>query len=199
MAEKEPTQELMEKVINNGMLGELLLLKETSWFEFREKPYATTVAEPGASKAKYELAKDCSSISNSGGGYIFIGLKPKKSDNQMTEFVSEIVGFKKADINLESWRDSMASLITPRFTLEDIDHGFIDIDKSRVVMWMRIPSAEEKGVFPLIFHTDQWHTPGKHKIKGKAIGLYERHGAENIMLSSEKIQSYMSRGLVGEA
>lgn len=193
----EPTKEGIEAVIAGEDLDSLLNKEETSWFEFREKHYATTSPEPGGSKAKYELAKDCSSIANSGGGYIFIGLKPAISESQMTEYVTAIPGIKKADINLTSWRDSLMHALTPRFSLEDIEHGYIDIDDENSVLWMRIPSAEEKGVYPLILHSDQVQLEG-HRLRGSVIGVYERHGAENVQLSPEKIQGYVSQGIANE-
>lgn len=193
----EPTKEEIEQVISTGNLNELLHKQETSWFEFREKHYATTAPDPGGSKAKYELAKDCSSIANSGGGYIFIGLKPAISESQMTEYVSEIPGIVTSDINLTSWRDSLMHSLMPRFSLEDIEHGYIDSGEGKSVLWMRIPSAEEKGVYPLILHSDQVHLES-HKLHGKVIGIYERHGAENVQLSPEKIQNYVSQGIAGE-
>lgn len=193
----EPTKEGIEAVIAGGDLNILLNKEETSWFEFREKHYATTSPEPGGSKAKYELAKDCSSIANSGGGYIFIGLKPAISESQMTEYVTAVSGIKKAEINLTSWRDSLMHALTPRFSLEDIEHGYIDIDDENSVLWMRIPSAEEKGVYPLILHSDQVQLEG-HRLRGGVIGVYERHGAENVQLSPEKIQGYVSQGIANE-
>ncbi len=191
---REPSKDMIEDIISTNTLDDLLHLKETSWFEFREKHYSTTSPEPSGKKAKYELAKDCSSIANSGGGYIFIGLKPAISETQMTEYVAQITGIKKTDINLASWRDSLLNMLVPRFTLEDIEHGFIDIDDEKSVIWMRIPAATDKGVYPLMLKNDQLQA-GAHKIKGNVIGVYERHGAENLLLSPEKLQSYISQSI----
>lgn len=194
---QEPTRELIEQVISEGNVENLLNKQETSWFEFREKHYATTAPEPGGSKAKYELAKDCSSIANSGGGYIFIGLRPAISESQMTEYVAAVPGITSSEINLTSWRDSLMHSLLPRFSLEDIEHDYIELDGGKSVLWMRIPSAEEKGVYPLIVHSDQAQLEG-HRLHGKVIGIYERHGAENVQLSPEKIQSYVSQGIANE-
>lgn len=194
----EPTKEKIESVIASKNLNDLIGLQETSWFEFREKHYATTSAEPGASIAKKELAKDCSSIANSGGGYIFIGLKAEIQNSQMTEYVESVVGINKADVNLASWRDSMKAALIPAFSLENIEHDFIDIDNEKSVLWMRIPSAQEIGLYPIMFHSDQVLIEG-HKLSGKVIGVYERYGAENEPLSSEKVQSYIAQGIANES
>lgn len=188
---------MIEGVISSKNLNDLLHLKETAWFEFREKHYATTAPNPGGLKAKHELAKDCSSIANSGGGYIFLGLKPAIESNQMTEYVAQVKGITKSDVNLISWRDTLLNQLTPRFTLEEIEHGFIDIDEEKSILWMRIPSAVSKGVYPLMVHNDQVQQ-GEHTIKGKTIGIYERYGAENIALSTDKVQSYIANGIASE-
>jgi hypothetical protein len=193
----EPTEELIEQVIESQQLNDLLYVKEASWFEFREKPYLTTSPNPAGAKAKFELAKDCSAIANSGGGYIFIGLRPETIGSEMTEFVAEIKGFKKSAINLTSWRDSLVRSLVPRFSLEDISHGFLDLREEETVMWMKIPDAKEIGVFPLLYHHDQVQE-GEHKLSGQVIGVYERYGAENNLLSSDKLQGYLAQGLANE-
>ncbi len=194
----EPTREKIEAIITSKNLDDLVGLQETSWFEFRDKHYATTSNEPGASIAKKELAKDCSSIANSGGGYIFIGLKTQIQSSQMTEYVESVVGINRAEVNLTSWRDSMKAALIPAFSLENIEHDFIDIDEEKSVLWMRIPSAQEIGLYPIMLHSDQVLIEG-HKLRGKVIGVYERYGAENEPLSSEKVQSYIAQGIANES
>ena len=193
----EPSYELIEEIINSGKADKLMHLEETAWLEFHHN-YATTAPDPAGSIAKYELAKDCSAIANSGGGYIFTGVKTENINNRMTDYVCEVRGVQEDSFDLQSWRDSLSTMLIPRFTLTDIKNGLLDTDDGKKVLYLKIPDAKANGLYPIILRNDQWQPDEQHRIKGEAIGLYERYGAGNNILSAEKTQSYIAQGIENE-
>jgi len=95
METKELNLDEIEKIIESGKPSGFLGVIETSYFEFREKPYYPDNEHNTVSreKSRLELLKDFSSVANSGGGYVVIGLKPKLDPSKFNlEFVDEVRG-----------------------------------------------------------------------------------------------------------
>ena len=196
MDTKELTLREIEGIINGNDPAKFLGVIETSYFEFREKPYYPDNEYNIVSKEKsrFELLKDFSSIANSGGGYIVIGLKPKPDTSKFNlEFVEEIKGIKE-EIKLQSWLDTLSSFLTPSVQSVFLKYGSIGTDKQ--VFWLKIPNAKDIGCFPFILNKDQWITEDNALLKGRLLGVYFRDGASNKhLLSAEKIQELITESL----
>ena len=197
MKSKHLTIQEIEEIIklNNpdGLIGAI----ETSSFEFRELPYQTNNKHSVTSKEKsrMELLKDFSSIANSGGGYILIGLKPSIDLSKFNlEYVEKVIGVKTDEIAWQSWLDTLSTFLFPAVRKAYVTHGFIG--ESNQVFWLRVPDSKKIGCYPFILSKDQWVTEENTLLKGNLYGVYFRDGAENKqILSAEKIQGLITRSL----
>ncbi len=187
-------QKQVAKIIETGNVNGFLGAVETSFFEFREKPYFPDNNHDAVSreKSRLELLKDFSSIANSGGGYIVIGLIPGEDVSQFNlEYVNEVKGFEAEKINLKGWLDILSTYLTPRFEENFIKHGVIG--KERQLFWVQIPAAKDIGCYPFMIAKDQWVTEDEKLLKGELYGLYFRDGSKNRqMFSAEKFQEKMA-------
>jgi hypothetical protein len=194
---KQLTLQEIDELIKASNPDRFLGVIETTYFEFREKPYQPNNEHNGTSreKSRLELIKDFSSIANSGGGYIIIGLKPELDVSKFNlEFVKEVKGVKSEDIAWQSWLDTLSSYLTPPVREAYVKHGFIGNEKQ--IFWLRVPDAELIGCFPFVINKDQWVTEEDTLIKGTLYGVYFRDGASNKqVLSAEKIQGLIKQSL----
>ena len=199
IATKQLTFNQIEEVIKNDRLNEFIGLIETSYFEFREKPYFEE-EKSGKDWAKYksriELLKDISSISNSGGGYLLLGLLPDIIQGRRVEYVKTACGIDAKATDIERWLDILSDGLVPRFPRDKITSGFIG--KEKVVLWIKIPNAKDLGLYPFIIPQDQWNPEEEIVLKGQVYGIYTRAGAKNIQLfDPHKFQEYVSGLLSG--
>jgi len=197
METREFTLEELDKIIQDNNPEALLGALETSYFEFREKPYYPENDHDVTSKEKsrLELLKDFSSIANSGGGYIFTGFKPNIDASKFnSEYVEEVKGVNRENIKFQSWLDILSKFLTPSVKSGFLKYGFIGTDKT--VFWIKVPNAKEIGCYPFIINKDQWVTEENVLLKGLLLGAYFRDGAKNDhLLSAEKIQSLIADSL----
>lgn len=188
-------REQIAKLLETNNIGDFIGVIETSYFEFREKPYFPDNPNDTVSKEKsrLELIKDFSSIANSGGGYILIGLIPGEEDSQFNlEYVKEIKGVEAEKINLKGWLDILSAYLVPKFEENFIKHGVIGTDKK--LFWIQIPDAKSIGCYPFVLSKDQWITENDKLLKGELYGIYFRDGSKNRqLLSAEKFQERMSQ------
>lgn len=189
--------EAIKAIIYGGDIDKFIGVEETSYFEFREKSYFTDSAHGNKFKSQIEIVKDVTSIANSGGGLICIGLVPKRKPAlNNIEYVESVCGVKEEDINLQSWIDIITSSVTPEFSVNYIQSGFIGSDKK--VFWMNISDAASVKKFPFVLFKDQWLPEKDTSVNGKVMGYYYRDGAENKLHSPEAVQRYIAQGLNNE-
>lgn len=191
--DREDIAKLIEQENVDGFIG----VVETAYFEFRERPYFPDNEHDVVSreKSRLELLKDFSSIANSGGGYIVIGLVPGEDVTQFNlEYVNNLKGIESEKINLKGWLDILSQYLVPRFQENFISHGFIGTDKK--LFWIQIPDAKAIGCYPFIIAKDQWITENEKLLKGELYGLYFRDGSKNRQLfSAEKFQERLAEVL----
>jgi schlafen family protein len=184
----------LASVIASDDPNNLLYFEETTFFEVREKSYATDSQDKVAKeKAIQTLVTDIASIANSGGGYIFLGLKTSLKPHQPSEYVSSICGIKHDNVHIDKWRKIVRDYTAPRLTFESINHGFIGEDK--LVFWMKIPDSKATGEYPTLVTKAKWQVEQDIFLKGELYGLYHRDGAENLLESPHKIQQVLASGI----
>ena len=174
---KNLSNEQIEKIVKDNNSNQLVGALETSYFEFREKAYLVddkSDVDWVKYKARIELLKDFSSIANSGGGYIFIGLLPGTVKGKPIEYVEKISAIDKKTINIERWLDILSDGFIPRFPRDEIKYGYIG--KNDEVFWILISNAKDIGHYPFIITQDQWNPEEKVILKGQAYGIYSRWG-----------------------
>lgn len=195
METKQLTLQEIEELIKAGNPDGFVGVIETAYFEFRELPYQPNNKHNVTSKEKsrLELLKDFSSIANSGGGYIVIGLKPDIDVAQFNlEYVKEVKGVKLEDIAWQSWLDTLSSFLTPSVREAYVTHGFIG--KATQIFWLKVPDAKKIGCFPFVINKDQWVTEDDTLLKGNLYGVYFRDGASNKQaISAEKMQNLIAQ------
>ncbi len=95
----------------------------------------------------------------------------------MTEYVTAVPGIKKTDINLTSWRDSLMHALTPRFSLEDIEHGYIDIDDFSVVQKAKLIELRKiiRETLPGTDEDLKWGAPATLDRDGMILVVFSGH------------------------
>lgn len=185
--------QLVDKNNIDGFIGVL----ESPFFEFRKKPYFPDNEHDAVSreKSRLELLKDFSSIANSGGGYIVIGLVPDVDASQFNqEYVKEVKGIEVEKTNIKGWLDILSTYLVPKFEEGFIKYGVIGTDKK--LFWICVSDAKKIGCYPFMIAKDQWVTENEKLLKGELYGLYFRDGSNNRQLfSAEKFQEKMAQAL----
>lgn len=199
MADKDntypPTLEQLDTLIETGNADNLLGLEECAHFEVRGHTYDTkNIDSVKRDKAIQSLLFDVTSIANSGGGYIFIGVDTEKKPNQRVEFISKISGVKDEFIFLDSWSSIIPDYTIPRLSFVSFKHGFIESNDKKI-FWLLVPNAVELGLYPVIVRKAKWEVKDSDLLKGNMFGLFHRDGSENLLESPEKIQQILSKGL----
>lgn len=182
-----PTIEMIEEVITKGDPKGFLGFEETSFFEVRGQSYLTKSKESiQAEIAKKDLSIDVSSISNSGGGYIVIGLSMKKKENTLVEYVTKVAPVPTDHLQMDSWIRVIKNRTSSSLSFGQINHGEIG-----GVFWMKIPSAKELGVYPVIVTTKQF-IEGK-PISGEWFAMYKRDGDHNQLQSVSEVEKILKK------
>jgi hypothetical protein len=195
MEHRKSTIEEIEQIIKSDEIDRLIGTEESSFFEFREYPYFTDLNKPEnpwtKMKSKFELLRDISSISNSGGGIICLGLIPKQKETEKIEFVKEVCGIKEENILIGSWLEIVANNLVPRFNKTYLEWGYSG--KEKKIFWMKIADAKKIGCYPFLIPQDQWMPEKEYFLKGTVYGIYFRDGPQNTpIFSPHKLQEQLA-------
>lgn len=116
--------EILESQEFEKLIGEF----ENEFLECKSQPYRLDT-----NKSKRELGKDVSSMANSEGGYILIGVKTKSSMSHQGDQISEICPFKRELINTDQYYHVIESWVYPQ--IADL-----------LLSWVTIEEEDEKGI-----------------------------------------------------
>jgi len=155
----------LELIINNNDYSKLIGEHESDFFDCKRNPYHLKT-----NTSKFELAKDVSSFTNAGRGYILIGIETKKSKKSFYDEIISINPFKQSVCNHEQYLDVISDWIYPK-------------PKSIETNWLPMKEDETKGIFVIkIPNQSEIHKPflirrsilEKEKISEVLIGYSER-------------------------
>jgi len=116
--------EILESKDFEKLIGEF----ENEYLECKSQPYKLD-----SNKGKRELAKDVSSMANSEGGFILIGVKTKSSTSHPGDKISEICPFNREHVNKDRYYKVIESWVYPH--IADL-----------LLSWVTIEEGDEKGI-----------------------------------------------------
>lgn len=189
---KVPTLKLIKDLIAAGDPNAFVGLQETAFFEVRDHRYDTAAQDRvKLEKAKQTFATDVSTVANSGGGYIVVGLATETPAGTRIEYVKSVSGVKRDLIDLDALRNILREHTVPRLTLQALKHGFIG-EGNKSVFWIEVPDAKTTGQYPVLTRKARWGVDDDDFLKGEMFGLYHRDGAENLIESAEQVQQILA-------
>lgn len=190
---KNLSLEEINKILVSNDVEKFIKVEETAYFECRENSYLTFLANKfDAERNKLNLVKDVTSIANSGGGYICIGLVTLLKTNEKTEYVKEIKSAPSEHIKMQDWEDILASYTIPKFKREWLEYGYSGKDKK--IFWIKIADIRQSAEFPILVSLSKKYEEGLSTTR-EVFGFYQRDRSVNVSYSPEKIHSFIQNGL----
>lgn len=200
----------LQKIIEEKNFDALLGQPEDENFECKGEPYNVSIE-----KGKRELAKDISSFANGNGGYVFIGLKTKKSLFHSVDKVDIIKPFSEALLNSSQYHDILRYWVYPE--IENIDIRWIKANKNKDkgIVIITIPKQKETNKPFLITKTldenknkkveiifgysirkrDTTQSLSVHDLqKNISIGLHYKQNLENKLEDIKSLVEYIAGG-----
>lgn len=127
----------LKEIIASSEFDALVGEVENDWFECKGQPYHLKDDDTG----KRELVKDVSSFANYKGGYIFIGIKTKKSPTHFGDEVEEIRPFESHLVDTNQYQNIIRSWIYPE--LEEITITWMPVKENRGIVVIHIPPQKD--------------------------------------------------------
>src|SRR3989344_1889859 len=173
-------------IISRADFGVLVGQIENDWFDCKGQPY-----QIDSDEGKRELAKDVSSFANTEGGFIFIGVRTKRSPLHSGDEVEELRPFTQTLVNTVQYRDVIRSWIHPE--IEDVDVQWIEIESGsdRGIIIITIP-PQKSTIKPFLITRTLDGTGRKVEI---VFGYIQRRGDTNQPLAVEGLQKILHSGL----
>lgn len=178
--------ELIESILKSKQLEDFIGIEESYEFEVKNStPYNFSL--PGD---RYELAKDVSSMANSRGGYIIVGLKTDPLQERKSDMVSELDLIKKEDFNSDIYYGIVKENIFPN--IEKIDIGWVeDVNNHDFgVGYIYIPKQDDNKKYFITKNIIE----DNEKIRNIVFGVSERKNGDSIPLNENKIYSTLQSG-----
>jgi predicted HTH transcriptional regulator len=177
---------LIESILKSKKLEDFIGVEESLEFEVKNSsPY--DFSSPGD---RYELAKDVSSLANSKGGYIIIGLKTDPLQERKSDIVSELDLIKKEDFNSAIYSGVIKDNIFPN--IEKIDVGWVEDDSKTGfgIGYIYIPIQNDNKKYFITKNIIE----DNEKIKNIVFGVSERKDGDSIPLNEDKIYKTLQSG-----
>jgi hypothetical protein len=177
--------DLLAKIVEARDFKALIGKIENAMFDCKAQPYLLT-----DEKNKRELAKDVSAFANAGGGYIFLGVKTKKSLTHFGDEVTEITPFPENLVNPIQYMDTIRAWTFPEIN-------------GLSVKWIPIQTASKGGV-AVIYIPAQAPSAGPFlitksldgaKVIETVFGYAARKGDSNQPLEVKDLQRYLRSGM----
>lgn len=180
-------------ILESNKPEDLVGVEETAYFECKSESYLTTSMEKqDAARHKFELVKDVTSIANSGGGIICIGLQHGKKNNGLTDYVTKIEPVPNNHIQTQSWEDVLCNYTTPDFKREWLEFRYSGTNKK--VFWIKIADIRDTVDYPVLVILPKKYEDGVSPQVKEIFGLYFRDRSVNVPYSLEKLHISIQAG-----
>jgi predicted HTH transcriptional regulator len=173
-------------ILEHRDLSQFKGLKEDLWFEAKE----STDYDLGTASGRYELAKDVSAFANSGGGYLVIGLKTQRLQEERTDQVTELDLIKQAEFDVTTYQGVIREYITPRSLA--IEVGWVEdvAQAGEGVAYIHVPVQDDDQKYFLIAKVVE----GNEKLREIVFGIVERIGSNNTPMTKERLHGLVRQG-----
>jgi Putative DNA-binding domain len=158
---------------------------ESDWLDFKE-----SFPNLSDSRSKWELAKDVASFANVGTSYIVFGVKTEKHVNETVEAASEVAPLLKRDMDVDTCRKVIQSLIYPPLLRIALDFYLNRSDRDETLLVIEIGRQDpSNSPFMLRKALDP-----DGSVKG-GVAIPVRDGDQTRWWSAEEIHELISHGI----
>jgi len=157
---------------------------ENDWFDCKGQPY-----QIDSDAGKRELAKDTSSFANADGGFVFVGIKTKRSIAHLGDEIEELRPFLQTLVNTTQYRDVIRSWVHPE--IEDLTVQWIETEKGKGIVVIKIP-PQKSATKPFLIARTLDEVGRKVET---IFGYVQRKGDTNQPLAVKDLQKVMRSGL----
>lgn len=177
---------LIKSILESGEFDSFIGLLEDLHFEAKN----STPYDLDTEKDRYELAKDASSLANSEGGYLVIGLHDEPLRDQRTGRVRALDLFEESALSVARLLGVIKEYVYPPIKNLEIRWIPTAVDNSRGLCYICVPQqAEGKKPFIIVRVFED-----SERQKGIVIGITRRVGADNTPMTPHDIYNLVRRG-----
>lgn len=177
--------ERLREIATGADFDTLIGQVENDWFDCKKEPYQTQ-----NDSAKRELAKDVSSFANMDGGFIFIGVRTKRSDEHFGDEVDAIHPFAQSLVDVVQYRNILNTWVFPEIEALDI-------------RWIEMPTKPQSGIVVITIPKQKDSTKpfliskvlDEKKQVEMMFGFAQRKGDSSKPLSVGDLQKALRSGL----
>jgi len=180
------TIDSIRKILATQAIENFIGFKEDECFEAKTGTAYDLISPIG----RYELAKDVSSLANTSGGYLILGLKTVALEQEQTDQVSEITLFKQEIFSSEKYLGIINEYVHPQ--IENLEAKWIE-SKSNVGLGLACIFVPEQLEEKKYFVIKRIIEDGK-LIKGIVFGICQRIGSSNVPLTGEQLHHQFQQG-----
>ncbi len=178
--------EKLELITESRDFHKLIGECESNFFDCKKVKY-----DLSDDQQKYELAKDVSSFANAKGGYVFIGIKTKRSDSRHCDQIRKIRPFEQDSCNPDQYLDVIGKWIYPKPKDVEARWYLVDENTQKGIFVIKIP-PQKKDLKPFLIT----HTPKESGGFGTVLfGYCERKQDRNDPKTVEELQLLLRDGI----
>jgi predicted HTH transcriptional regulator len=173
------------EIVERGSFEDLIGVREGLHLEAKSEAY-----DLDAASARYELAKDVSAFANAEGGYLLIGIRTARSENEPTDLVDDVCGIGAIPFEPGKIIGVLNTLIYPR--LKGLDVRIVPDSKKGVNIGVVGIPQQDPDLKPFIVLNVVEDT---ETLKETIISFAQRKDDANEPWDSHRIHQVMRNGM----
>lgn len=185
MSDQE-TKSILSEIIQSKDFSRFIGLKENLWFEAKGKdPY--NLDSP---IDRYELAKDVSAFANTQGGYIIIGLKQERIEEEMTEKIIDLDLIEEKNFLIDRYVGIINEYIYPLIKGLEIKWAESNKNPGFGIGYILVPSQDENKKYFLVKNVFE-----ENQMMSRIVfGLVQRIDSSNTSLTIGQLHQKLQQG-----
>lgn len=179
------TIEEVQKLLTDRKLIEFVGRKEDLWFETK----SGAAYDLNTPAGRWELAKDVSSLANSEGGYLIVGLKTNPIPEEQTDQVAELDLIAEASFPAGQVSGVLKEYLYP--PVAGLEVGWIENEGGgdQGVGFIRVPAQPDRRFTLMAQVVDE-----NSQLRRFVFGFSRRHQSGNIPLTVEQLHKICQDG-----
>lgn len=176
--------ERITAILDSGDFAQFVGMPEDIDLEAKQQPY-----DLGAASDRYELAKDVSSLANSSGGYLLIGLSTRREPNRQIDIIDGLTPIAQAAMVVTQYEGIIDTHVFPRIEGMRVvwrEHGGTNMGLGAIL----VPRQNEDRKPFIIAKVVE---DGEY-LKEIIVGYAERSADANDPLTPRKLYDAMKQG-----
>jgi len=172
------------RIIESGKFDRLIDMPEGPVLEVKGTPYDLDKAAD-----RYELAKDVSSLANSQGGYLLLGLRTRRAPDAAIDVIEALAPIPEAAFPVGQYEGVIRSHVYPE--IQGLGAGWRKLANSNDGIGIVHVPAQHPDLGPFLIVKV---VADEEYLKQVVVGYAERTGSSNEPLPTRKLHAALKKG-----